>query len=310
MPGRTVSVVIPAYRTAGTLGRAVESLLTQTRPPDDILVIDDGSPDDVAAALRPYGGRVRLFRQDNGGAASARNRGLDLAAGDLVGFLDADDYWEPVKLERQLEVLDHHPRVALVATRFFTQPPGGPRIAPHPKALPWCDRLLEARGAGAFEAATCITTSTVLVCRRALGDCRFDTTLRTAEDVDLWVRLVAPGAVYLLSEPLVTLVLEPGSLSRSDVADDCANMLRVVARHAALLGPAGVRSWEARVFRDWAAGHLGHGEPRAALRPAWRRLRHEPWSPQGWWVLAKSAAWACNDWLRRRPGQPAAGPAR
>src|SRR5437868_7863345 len=102
--GLSVSVVIPAYKAARTINRAVESVLGQTRRPAEVLVVDDGSPDgaDLAAALGRYGDRVALFRKPNGGAASARNHGIDRAGGSVIGFLDADDYWEPDKLERQL----------------------------------------------------------------------------------------------------------------------------------------------------------------------------------------------------------------
>src|SRR5262245_13313488 len=117
----SVSVVIPAYRASGTIGRAVVSLLHQTRTPDEILVVDDGSPDDLAAALAPYCDRVTLVRKENGGAASARNLGIDRSRGDLIAFLDADDYWEPTKLERQLSIFRRHPEVGLVASRFYVE---------------------------------------------------------------------------------------------------------------------------------------------------------------------------------------------
>ncbi len=231
-PHPTVSVIIPAYRAARTVGRAVDSLLSQTRTPDEILVIDDGSPDDLAAALTPYGERVRLVRQANGGAASARNRGIDLATGEWIAFLDADDYWERGKLERQLAVLQSHPKVGLVAAHYYLEPPGKPR---YPNSLPppqHLDRVLTVQGPETLAVARKIWTSTVLVRRTVLGDRRFDTTLATAEDVDLWVRLVLIAPVYFLAEPLATAVLEAGSLSRSDVAADSRNMLTVVRRHA------------------------------------------------------------------------------
>ncbi len=115
-----VSVVIPACRAAHTISRPVDSLLAQTRLPDEILVIDDGSPDDLEAALSVYGDRVMLVRKSNGGAASARNLGIERSRGELIAFLGADDYWEPWKLKRQLEILRTHPEVTLVAGRYYS----------------------------------------------------------------------------------------------------------------------------------------------------------------------------------------------
>jgi glycosyltransferase involved in cell wall biosynthesis len=285
---------MPAYRAARTIGRAIDSLLAQTRRPDEILVIDDGSPDDLPAALAAYGECVRLHRQPNGGAASARNRGIELATGNLIAFLDADDYWEPHKLERQLSILERHPEVGLVAANFYQQPLGRPR---YPLRLPpeaHRDRVLRPRGTEALAVARRIWTSTVLVRREALGNHRFDATLPTAEDVDLWLRLVLALPVYLLTEPLATAVLEEGSLSRSDVASDARNMLAVLRRHATVLGRAGVRAWQANVYRAWAAGHLAKGEPGAAIKPAWNRLVRQPLSLQAWWVVLKATAWAAK----------------
>jgi glycosyltransferase involved in cell wall biosynthesis len=294
MCGLSVSTIIPAYRAARTIGRAVESLLAQTRPPDEIVIVDDGSPDDLAAAVRPYGEQVRLIRKANGGAASARNLGIESARGDLIAFLDADDYWEPTKLERQLEILTKHPEVGLVSGRFYCEPPGQARTLPPPEEPRFYDRVLRTSGERAFAVATKVWTSTVLVRREVLADRRFDQGLGTAEDIDLWVRIVASGPVYLAGEPLATAVLEAGSLSRSDIDGDCRNMLRVIHRNAALLGRRGLRRWEARVYRDWAADYLANSMPRQALPRAWSRLWRQPASPQGWWILFKSAASACG----------------
>ncbi|HTU22595.1 MAG TPA: glycosyltransferase [Gemmataceae bacterium] len=290
----TVSVIIPAYRAAHTIGRAIDSLLAQTRLPEEILVIDDGSPDDLAAALARYDDRVRRHRQPNGGAASARNRGIDLATGELIGFLDADDYWEPQKLERQLAILDRHPDVGLIAAHFYQEPPGKPRYAKPLLPSPHLDRVLKVQGAETVEVARRIWTSTVVVRRSALHEQGFDTSLATAEDVDLWIRLVLAAPVYLMSESLATAVLVQGSLSRSDVSADARNMLSVIRRHAAVLGRAGVRKAMSRTYREWAAGHLGNDEPHEAIRPAWKRLTWQPWSAQAWWILGKSLVWACK----------------
>jgi glycosyltransferase involved in cell wall biosynthesis len=288
-----VSVVIPAYRASRTIGRAIDSVLAQTRPASEIIVVDDGSPDDTGAAVAPYGEQVRLLRKANGGAASARNLGIDQSAGDLIAFLDADDYWEPHKLEKQLGVLTEHPEVGAVAGGFYEQLPGSERTVKRFGEPVLFDHVWDRPpGPTAFEIGRRFFTSAVLVRRVSLGERRFDEGLSTAEDMDLWVRLATSSPTYLVSEPLTTAVLESGSLSRSDPDADSRNMLEVVRRHASLLGPAGVSMWEARVYSDWAAQHLGAGCPGAALRPAWNHLTRRPFSLRAWWIVCKSAVTA------------------
>jgi glycosyltransferase involved in cell wall biosynthesis len=283
-----LSVIIPAYRAAQTIGRAIDSVLAQTQPPTEILVVDDGSPDDLAGAVRRYGIRVTLLRQAQGGAASARNVGLERARGQLIAFLDADDYWEPDKIERQLAVLQRHPEVGLVAGQFFEEVPGQPRVLGTGLLKPGSyNRVLRAAGEDAFTLGTRIWTGTVLVRREILGEERFVPGLEPAEDRDLWVRLVTSCPVYLMAQPLATAVLHPGSLSRSSIDRDCGNMLRVIRRHGALLGKRGLRRWEADTYRRWAGNHLAQGRPREAAGLAWKRLQLEPWSPSAWWVFAK-----------------------
>jgi hypothetical protein len=165
---------------------------------------------------------------------------------------------------------------------------------------------LAAAGPAAFAAARRVWTSTAVVRRETLGGLRFDEGLRTAEDVDLWLRLAAAAPVYLSSERLATAVLEPGSLSRSDAAADAANLLRVIRRHAALLGRGGARRLEADAYRVWAATCLGEGDPRGALGPAWRRACRQPWSPRAWWIVAKSLGWSAltTSPTRKQGAQP------
>ena len=91
----TFSIVIPAYEAAPVIGRAIQSALAQTQPAKDILVVDDGSSDDLASALLPYSNHVRLLTSPHVGASGARNLGVGHATGDFVAFLDADDELEP-----------------------------------------------------------------------------------------------------------------------------------------------------------------------------------------------------------------------
>lgn len=93
------SVILPVYNRATSLAPALESVLNQTHPADEILVIDDGSQDDIMAALAPYEGRVRILRQANAGVASARNAAAATATGDWLCFQDSDDLWSPTHLQ-------------------------------------------------------------------------------------------------------------------------------------------------------------------------------------------------------------------
>jgi len=285
MNGETVSVVIPYYRASQTIARAVESALRQTVRPHEILIVDDGCPEDAAAATKHFGPSVTLIRKPNGGAASARNLGIESARGTWIAFLDADDYWEPTKLERQLVFSEG---VGLVSGRWFTEAPGEPRCIGKVPDTRFFGKRFKPDVSEAFQVAMNLWTSVVLVRREVLGDERFVSGLEPAEDRDLWIRLVASTDVYLVPEPLATYAQSPDSLSNSDSDRDCTSMLKVVNRHAALLGAKGTRKQEAFIYRRWAGRHLARGKPRSAISPAARRLAIEPTSPQAWWIVCKS----------------------
>jgi len=113
----TVSVVIAAYNAAWCIGRALDSLLAQTRVPDEVLVCDDGSTDGTADLIeRGYSAPIRVLRLPHKNASAARNEGLKIATGDWLAFMDADDRWFPEKLERQLDYIARHPEIRLVTS--------------------------------------------------------------------------------------------------------------------------------------------------------------------------------------------------
>ena len=100
-----ISVIITVFDNAPTIGEAIESVLRQTRPPGEVLVIDDGSTDGSGEVARSFGDRVRVVRQENRGISASRNRGVVETRGPLLASIDADDRWAPGKLERQLPLL-------------------------------------------------------------------------------------------------------------------------------------------------------------------------------------------------------------
>ncbi|WFU83954.1 glycosyltransferase family A protein [Bradyrhizobium sp. CIAT3101] len=109
-----VSVIIAAYNAETYIAEAVESVLGQTVPPDEVIVIDDGSTDDTRNVLGEFDDRITVLAQSNNGQAVAVNKALATAQGELIGFCDADDLWTPRKLELQLALLEHQGRVDAV----------------------------------------------------------------------------------------------------------------------------------------------------------------------------------------------------
>ncbi len=108
-----VSVIIPCYRQAHFLSDALESVLAQTHPRLDILVVDDGSPDNTAEVAAHYPG-VRCVRQENGGLSTARNAGFRASRGEYIMFLDADDRLTPIAVEAHLRGFERHPEAGFV----------------------------------------------------------------------------------------------------------------------------------------------------------------------------------------------------
>lgn len=199
-----ISVIVTCYNAEGTVGEALTSVAHQTRPPDEVIVIDDGSTDRSRAVIERHAPDAQLISQANQGVSSARNAGLAAARGDLVAFLDDDDTWHPTKLARQLEVLDGHPTLDLVATSWSRHDP-----APAPDApLRWLARL-DLAIMNQFQ------TSTVLARRGLLEQAGgFRSALDGVEDWACWLACAHHGSLAVLDTPLVRYRDTPQGLSK------------------------------------------------------------------------------------------------
>ncbi len=133
--GPSISVVVPAYNAAATLARALDSVLVQTWPAHEIIVVDDGSADDTAEVARRLassasGTRIRVLRQSNAGPSAARNRGVAEAVGDWIAFLDADDWYYPERLEMHARMIQADPGLDFVVGNFDYRDAGGALLRP------------------------------------------------------------------------------------------------------------------------------------------------------------------------------------
>jgi len=194
-----ISVLVPAYNAAATIGEALESALTQVPAPFEVVVSDDGSSDDLDRALQPFRGRITVVRGPNGGLAVARNRAADVARGDLLALLDADDIWLPGRVRALRAAAAARPDLSILTTdavesREGVRTPGtyyGVRsFATEQQELAiLCNNFIF--GAGAVRAPAF----------RSVGGYRAGT--RYAEDWDLWVRLLLTGhRAGLVDQPL------------------------------------------------------------------------------------------------------------
>ena len=187
-----VSVIIPAYNAAEYIGEALNSVFDQTFRSHELIVINDGSPDtaELERELQPYCANVRYIKQDNRGAAAARNAGLLCARGEYVAFLDADDRWLPNFLEAQIEFLkiNNADFVFSDALLFGETPLAGRtfmELEP-PKTAVTPESLL------AVEVA--VLTSAVLARKQPILEVGlFDETIKRGHDFELWFRLAKAG---------------------------------------------------------------------------------------------------------------------
>lgn len=223
------SVVIPNYNNSATLARAIDSVLAQTWPAHEIIVIDDGSTDDSAAVAGQFGDRVRYVRQANAGVSAARNRGAQLAGGEWLAFLDADDIYMPERLEAHARWILREPDIDFLFTDQEYREPGGKLLQ---MSIGDCEagRRLVARhkdrieipiGQEDFEHCVAdgfaeIRTLSIPRARfLALGGFPLDH--KIGEDLHFFIRMYAASRKGgVVNRPLAVYYIYPGSALRKD----------------------------------------------------------------------------------------------
>ncbi|HEX8362149.1 MAG TPA: glycosyltransferase [Longimicrobium sp.] len=303
----TISVVIPSYNRAPLITATVESILAQTLPPTEVIVVDDGSSDDTAAVCARL--PVRYVPQANTGLPGARNRGIREARGEWIAFCDSDDLWHPRKLELQMAALAAFPGAGWSVTGCDLIDPDGAAVTTDGSGMArsfpvfqetgvsprdHLARTLEERtAAGAtvmggdaygllFEGNFGLPSS-ALVARELIGETGpFDEYFRWAEDTEFFHRVSARSAVAVVLDPLVLYRVHHGSMITGDPRPFIEKALESVDR-AAKLRPH-LSASEAAAYRRGrrtlqlrlAYARLAALDPpgaRAALQAAWRDER-------------------------------------
>ncbi|MDB5686811.1 MAG: hypothetical protein JWR77_1400 [Rhizorhabdus sp.] len=210
-----ISIIVPAYGVATMLGEALDSLLAQDRADWEAIVIDDGDAR-VAAAIAPYAAesRIRFLQTDNKGLPTARNRAIAVARAPFIALLDGDDAYRPDYVSTMLKAAEASDRIGLVSCDaiYFGHDRAGERFSAYcAQALPASlDRVIS-RDFNVFICAT-IRRSAI----DSVGG--FDPGLRSAEDLDLWVRLLEAGwELAYVPRVLARYRRRPGQMSSNSV---------------------------------------------------------------------------------------------
>jgi hypothetical protein len=287
-----VSVVIPCFNQAHFLPEAIESVLAQTHPDVEIVVVDDGSADNTAAVVARYP-TVRYVRQDNGGVAAARNAGLRATNGDLLTFLDGDDFLSPDALAIGAQALADHPEAAFVfGYATFLMEDGSDPPAVH---RPTFDDDYYAR---LLAGCPIESGSSVMFRRSVFGEVGpFDPDLRHLEDYDLYYRVARQFPIHCHGQTVTTYRrhgTNATSASGRAALRDSTTVLarqREFAQRDPALWKAYVRGrafwtggFSMEVVRDVQAD-LARGRGRSAAQGIWAVLR---WWPRSLLPLVRS----------------------
>ena len=263
MSSALVSVIIPCYNQGKYLAEAIESALNQTYPHVEVIVVNDGSTDNTAEVAARYAGRIIYAEQENAGASVARNRGILATAGELIAFLDADDYWYQTKLEKQVSVLKADPSIGLVHTGFRYIYESG--ADSEPGYTGYCEDYHALLGGCG------INSCTVVFRRRLLPEAGlFDPLLVRGEDWELWLRVSRATRLWKIEEELAVYRRHDSNVS-SDYGKMLPDHLHVIERHkhaAAIRGDKRtIMAAEAGKRRAYDLyGCQAYDEARSALR--------------------------------------------
>ena len=287
----TVSVVIPVYNGAATVSRAIESALSQTEPPVEVIVVDDGSQDDTAAIASRF--PVKFIRQANAGPAAARNHGAQISKGQWLAFLDADDAWSPHKTERQLQLTDDA-SIGVIHCHVRTEYRyGNPPPVVSFEQLWW---------------RNCIAMSSALVRRLAFEECSGfdrDPAIISVEDYNLWLRMTARGwRIVTVPELLCEYTPAGRSLTRQIARIAEAELVNVKKIEYDLhISPAQAAKKRIRILEEYGRELLNDRDLRTARIYLGKALRLEPSITNLIWWLATFSPPRLLDLIRKSKSQ-------
>ncbi|HEY2478712.1 MAG TPA: glycosyltransferase [Solirubrobacterales bacterium] len=286
-PPVTISAVVAAYQAEKWIADAIDSILGQTSPPDEVIVVDDGSTDGTGRELGRFGDRIRVIRRENGGCPAAFNTAFAAVRSDFVAMCGADDIWEPHKLELQRAAITAHPEADLFCGHaVMTGLIEGDHTRPPGIGVLDNDALRDE-----LFAEGCVINAPSIVIRRELFE-RLGPFIEDfgADDYEYWFRALRAGArFYYEPRPLVRWRQHGENLSwKTAWMDECT--YKVLRSYEGEVKDRRVRArGYAPLFFRVGRGQVDAGEAKQARRSFARSLRH--WRGQGAVQSARALAW-------------------
>jgi teichuronic acid biosynthesis glycosyltransferase TuaG len=303
MDALRISVVIPSYNSARYLAATLDSVLAQTPPAFEVILVDDGSTDATPDLVRPYLDHIRYLRQENfGGPSRPRNIGLREARGELIALFDSDDVMRPGKLATAAAAFRSCPELMLAFSDFCTVDDAGEVLRPStleryqefrrrlsPATPPLAGTLQGSDLYASLLAANFIGTSSVVVRRSALLEVGgFDETLMNSDDRDMWFRLARAGGIFgFIDTVLHDYRWRPGNVTQRGVLRFPSVLKVLEAQRPHVSDPEQRRCLQDRIrsVRLGYAWGLRRQGQKAAARAAYREVLGAGWSwqaLQGW----------------------------
>lgn len=282
----TISVVMPVFNGAETMGDALDSIFRQTILPDEVIVVDDGSQDNTLEIAAGYGNRIIVLNQENKGNANARNLGCQRATGEFIAVLDADDLWLSDKLEKQIELCANSDVIYTGVHNFGDS---------------------EHVDSDTFQNGTCvagdhlcplmldnfIAHSSVLMRRESfISAGGYDSTFRTTTDWDLWLRMAQLHMTFCGIPESKTLYRWSAGSTSKDHSQTCKDRLRAITNAIERSDPqrvsSEIRKQALRNVWRTSAWFASKDQPKNAINWYWKALRIEPTSTRTWIDLIRT----------------------
>ena len=235
------SVVIPLFNKERHVERAVRSAAAQSKPPSEIIVVDDGSTDGSAAVVKQLAGElanIRLMQQDNGGVSRARNVGIECSASEYIAFLDADDEWSPDFLEEIGHLISEFPQAGIYSTAY-TAVGGDAKVSERFRRLSPTDAhfLIHNYFKAGFRGSPVCTSATVIPKRIFADVGLFIEGAGRGQDLEMWGRISLRYDIAISAKVCAVYYLD---------AENRSNTEQMRARH-----PKTSRWWALEVFQQW-----------------------------------------------------------